>query len=229
MRKAKIKAILFIVVFLLVMAAAITLLLDMERQNKEIESLGYDPYAATPVPTQAPAVTPMPVSTVMPVATPVPTPAPTPVPTPVPTPAPTPVPTPTPIPVGQVIGSGSFVSNTGVPMNVRANWTATILDADQVRVTVEVYLDSYSLHIIASRNAVNVSVGDSYESADTPAVDWDENTQLHTLLATTTHTIPLSAGQSSSFPVQVQYLFRGEYFNREIPQVECGGYIELAR
>jgi hypothetical protein len=70
MRKGKIKAILFIVVFLLVMATAITLLLDMEREKKEVESLGYDPYRATPAPTVAPTVTPMPVSTIMP--TPVP-------------------------------------------------------------------------------------------------------------------------------------------------------------
>ena len=102
MRKGKIKAILFIVVFLLVMATAITLLLDMEREKKEVESLGYDPYRATPAPTVAPTVTPMPVSTIMP--TPVP---PTPAPTPTPTPAPTPTPTPTatPVPVGQVIGT----------------------------------------------------------------------------------------------------------------------------
>ena len=80
MRKGKIKALLFIIVFLAVMATAITLLLNMERERKEVESLGYDPYAATPAPTVPPTVTPMPVSTIMP--TPVP-------PTPVPTPPPT--------------------------------------------------------------------------------------------------------------------------------------------
>ena len=50
MRKGKIKAILFIIVFLLVMATAITLLLDMEREKQEVQSLGYDPYRATPAP-----------------------------------------------------------------------------------------------------------------------------------------------------------------------------------
>ena len=123
MRKGKIKALLFIIVFLLVMATAIALLLDMEREKKEVQELGYDPYAATPVPTLAPTVTPMPVSTIMPTPVP-PTPVPTPPPTPVPTP--TPAPTPTPVPVGQVIGSGSFRSETGVPLNVRAGRTGSI-------------------------------------------------------------------------------------------------------
>ena len=77
MRKGKIKALLFIIVFLLVMATAIALLLDMEREKKEVQELGYDPYAVTPVPTLAPTVTPMPVSTIMPTPVP-PTPAPTP-------------------------------------------------------------------------------------------------------------------------------------------------------
>ena len=207
MRKGKIKALLFIIVFLLVMATAIALLLDMEREKKEVQELGYDPYAATPVPTLAPTVTPMPVSTIMP----------------------TPVP-PTPVPVGQVIGSGSFRSETGVPLNVRADWTAGILDANTVGVKVDVYLESYSLQIIASHNAVNISVGDNYQSSDTPDVNIDDNSTLHsTLIATTMHTIPLSGGEARSFPMQVQYLFRGTYFKQEIDTIECGGAIQLAR
>ena len=69
MHKGKIKAIIFIIVFLLVMATAITLLLDMEREKQEVANLGYDPYRTTPVPTIAPTVTPMPVSTIMPMGT----------------------------------------------------------------------------------------------------------------------------------------------------------------
>ena len=227
MRKGKIKALLFIIVFLLIMATAIALLLDMEREKREVQELGYDPYAVTPVPTLAPTVTPMPVSTIMPTPVP-PTPVPTPPPTPIPTP--TPAPTPTPVPVGQVIGSGSFRSETGVPLNVRADWTAGIMDANTVGVKVDVYLESYSLQIIAANNAVNVSVGDSYQSANTPDVNIDDNSAIHdTLIATTMHTIPLSGGEARSVPMQVQYLFRGTYFQKEIDTIECGGAIQLAR
>ncbi len=227
MRKGKFKALVLLVTFLLVMAAAITLLLSMESERKEVAQLGYDPYMATPAPTIRPTPTPAPVSTIMP--TPVqPTPAPTPVPTPPPTP--TPIPTATPVPYGQIIGTGSFRSETGVPLNVRAEWTAQVLDASSVRVHVDVFLESYSLQIVASRNALNVSVGDSYQSADTPGVDLDDNANIHsTLLGSTEHIIPLSDGEARSFPMQVQYLFRGTYFKRDIDTIECGGAVNLAR
>jgi len=169
----------------------------------------------------------MPVSTIMPTPVP-PTPAPTPTPTPVPTP--TPKPTETPVPVGQVIASGSFASNTGVPMNIRADWEALLLDADHVGVRVKVYLESYSLQIQESRNAVNVSVGDNYQSADAPTLNIDDNANLHSsLIATTEHVLNLTGGQQKSFPVQVQYVFRGTYFQKEIDTVECGGMINLMR
>ena len=104
------------------------------------------------------------------------------------------------------------------------------MDANTVGVKVDVYLESYSLQIIASNNAVNVSVGDSYQSANTPDVNIDDNSAVHdTLIATTMHTIPLSGGEARSVPMQVQYLFRGTYFQKEIDTIECGGAITLSR
>ena len=115
-------------------------------------------------------------------------------------------------------------------MNIRAEWEALLLDESHVGVRVKVYLDSYSLHIQSSRNAVNVSVGDNFQSSDTPSVDIDDNTNIHSsLLATTEHVLNLAGGQQKSFPVQVQYVFRGTYFQRDIDTVECGGMIDLAR
>ena len=238
MDRGRIKAVLFIVVFLLILAVSVNLLVDLQKERKqEVVHVSADPYAAqtpAPAPTELPVETQAPVVTQAPATsapTPAPTSAPTPVPTPVPTPAPTPtpVPTPVPVPVGQQLGSGTFQSDTGVPMNVRAVWTANVLDANRVKVTVEVWLDSYSLHIIAVKNCVNVSVGDSYVSADAPAVDWDQNVKIETLLATTEHVVNLADGQRGSFPLQVEYQFGGEYHKVQLPVVECGGAIELVR
>lgn len=232
MNKGRIKATLFLVVFLLVMAVSVNLLLQLEHEREEVVQLPaptaapvIETAAPTPAPTPAPVSTPVPT----PVPTPAPTPAPTPKPTPVPTPAPTPVPTPPPQPVGQQLGTGVFTSDTGVAMNVRAVWTANVVDEARVKVTVQVFLDSYSLHLRAVKNCVNVSVGDSYVSADAPAVDWDKNVRLETLLAQTEHVLPLAAGQSQSFPVQVEYQFRGTYQDKDLPVIECGGHIDLAR
>ena len=237
MNKGRIKAVLFLVVFLLVMAVAVNLLLDMDRERREVVHLpAAAPAAETPAETPTPVQTPAPTPVQTPAPTPVPTPAPTPVPTPAPTPdpylsapSPTPVPTPVPVPVGQELGSGRFTSETGVGMNVRAEWRANVLDQSRVQVTVQVYLDSYSLQITEARNSLNVSVGDSYKTADTPTVNLEDNAKHETLLATTEHTVNLSDGESRSFPVQVEYYFGGTYMKKDLPVIECGGSITLAR
>ena len=232
MDKRRIKAVIFILLFLLVMAVAVNLLLDMEKDKREVVHLPGE--SAAPAPTEAPAPTPVP-------ATPAPTPVPTPTPeptrdpyidtpaTPVPTLQPLPTPTGTPTPEGEELGTGTFRSETGVGLNLRAEWTANVMDAKHVKVTVQIWLDSYSLHLIQVNNCVNVSVGESYVTANAPAVDIDDNGAHQTLLATTEHVVNLSDGESRSFPVQVEYQFGGVYQQQELPVIECGGAIELKR
>lgn len=236
----RIKAVLFIVVFLLVMAVAVNLLVDMQNARQEIDVGSNAPAIVTPpvgaetsapveipVSTPAPTMVPTPAPTEVTVVTPVATPAPTPEPTPEPTP--TPVPTPEPIPVGELIGSGVFASDTGVPMNIRAVWNAVIEDADHVKVTVEVWLDSYQINLIQVNNAVNVSVGDSYKSTGAPAIEWDQNVKIETLMGTTEHVLFLPQGATDNFPLAVEYHFGGVYSGQELPVIECGGYISLSR
>ncbi|MCR5576472.1 MAG: hypothetical protein K6F56_05635, partial [Oscillospiraceae bacterium] len=135
----------------------------------------------------------------------------------------------TPIPVGEELGKGVFRSETGVGLNLRAVWTANVMDERHVKVTVQVFLDSYSLHITQAYNCVNVSVGDSFVSAGAPTADYEDNTLHETLLATTEHVINLADGESRSFPVQVEYHFGGVYQKLELPVLECGGPIEIER
>ena len=232
MDKRRIKAVIFILLFLLVMAVAVNLLLDMEKDKREVVHLPSE--SAAPAPTEAPTPTPVP-------ATPAPTPAPTATPeptrdpyidtpaTPVPTLQPLPTPTGTPTPEGEELGTGTFRSETGVGLNVRAEWTAKVMDAKHVKVTMQIWLDSYSLHLIQVNNCVNVSVGESYVTANAPAVDIDDNGAHQTLLATTEHVVNLADGESRSFPVQVEYQFGGTYQQQELPVIECGGAIELKR
>lgn len=227
MAKGKIKAVLFIVVFVLAVAIGCNALIGMANMKPEETEPTVDPFLMTPDvnsqtgSTTAPTVAPTVVPTVAPTVAPTIAPA--------PTPTPTPVPTATPAPAGQVLGSGSFKSETGVPINIRANWTATVLDSERVQVKVEVILDSYALHIAESYGALNVSVGDQYASSNTPAVDYDGNEQLSTVLGTTTHTLNLAQGQSNSFTMAVEYHFGGTYSDQELPVIECGGSIQLSR
>ena len=232
MAKGKIKAVLFIIVFVLAVAIGCNALIDLS-ENKAPEVTA-DPFLTSPSPdpgqsgslpleTAAPTATPIPVQTVAPTV------APTPVPTPEPTPAPTPVPTPTPAPVGQVLDSGSVRSQTGLLIDVRADWVATVLDSDRVQVQVTVVLESYALQLAESYKSVNVSVGDQYASCNSPAVDYDGSAKLVTVLGTTTYTLYLAHGTSDVFPLAVEYHFGGTYSGEELPVIECGGSIVLSR
>lgn len=232
MARGKIKAVLFIIVFVLAVAIGCNALMDLSAE-KEPE-VTVDPYLDTPVPdeplssslpleTAAPTATPIPVQTVAP------TPAPTPEPTPVPVPTLAPGPTPTPAPVGQILDSGSFRSQTGLPIDIRADWVATVLDSDRVQVQVTVVLESYALQIAESYQSVNVSVGDQYASCNSPAVDYDGSAKLETVLGSTSHTLYLAQGMSDVFPLAVEYHFGGTYSGEELPVIECGGSIMLSR
>lgn len=230
MSKGRIKAVLFIIVFLLVIAVAVNLLMDMQSEKKAEATPTNDPYANTVTPSveTPPALeTPQPTPAIEPSVAPTATPTATPTPTPIPTATTEPV-QPV-IPQGEVIGSGSFTSDTGTPLNLRADWTAAVLDSERVEVTVNVYLVSYQIEVRELYNAVNVSVGDQYASADSPAIKWENNTRLETLLASTVHTLSLSSGSSASFPLAAQYQFGGTYSKVELPVIECGGTIELSR
>lgn len=125
------------------------------------------------------------------------------------------------------IGSGTFRSSTGVPLNIKAQWTAETLEENKVAVTVNVFLESYSILTLAEKNALHVRVGDSYITADVPALNIDDNTDIHSsLLAITEHVCVLPEG-GASFEVEIDYNFHGSYFNEKIETISCGGTINL--
>jgi len=195
---------------------------------------------SAPAPTAAPAPvhTPTPVATQTPVATPKPvvipasTPAPTPVPTPAPTPVPTPEPTAAPHPVpsyGQTIASGSFASNTGVGLNLQADWTARAVSATQVELTVSVSISSYSLQLSALPGGVILALDAQSVRMDQPAVNIEENGYHLTPIGSRSFTLDLAEGGSASYLLHVEWLFGGSYSGQEMPEIDCGGNIALSR
>ena len=232
--RGKSAVVLFVVVFLLVAAVIGTYLSEAPSKQPATgpSAPGNDvviiPAETVSVPTAAPTYAPAP--TIF-----VPTPAPTPIPTPVPTPAPTPEPTvvipspPVEAAIGVSLGSGSYHSETGVGLNIRADWSAVTVSDTQVDVTVAVSVDSYSLHCQASPYSVNVSLAGQYVSLDAPAIDYDGTAAINTKLASRTFTVNLSPGQSDSFHLDVAWSFGGVYQEMELPSIECGGDILLSR
>ena len=226
--KGKLVAVLFIVVFALLVAVVFSLLTDDQGMTN------IDDYRLQTVQTSSPILvdvpTSQPVQTVAPTMLPLPTPVPTPVPTPAPTPVPTPPPTPVPTPVPMItdLGAGSFASYTGNMINIIADWKVTALNENQVKVDVDVDVESYSLHLVAA-NSVNISFAGQYVTLGAPAVNYDGQPMARNDLASTSFIVDLPVGASNSYTLAVEWHFGGYYFNQSIPVIECGGAVNIVR
>ncbi len=243
MPRGRIKAVLFIIVFLLVAAVAATVLTSLDKTGLMPES------AETPAPvevveTPAPAETPAPVEVVeTPAPTPAPTPASTPKPTPAPTPSPTPTPAPTPaltpeptpeptptpepVPVGVSLGSGSFRSSTGVALNMIAEWSAVSTDGNRALVTVAVSCESHSASF--SAHPVHLMLGEQTATLTQPAISVEENVRTVTPFGSHTFTVELPASGSLTLPLAVEWQCGGiTYTGVTFDVIECGGNVTLS-
>jgi len=225
MSKGKIKAALFIIVFLLIVAVVCSWLVgekdevstpqpDTPSGAPSIEIIQHSSGPSAPINSAAPSQS---------VPTPTPTPEVTPTPTPEPTPSPTPV-------VDKVtLGSGSFRSDTGVAINLRTEWSAVTSGANTVDVTVTVSLDHYSLITAASAGAVNLSLGGNFVSMNAPAINYEGTEQLNTVFGSKTFTVELAPGASLDMPLAIEWHFGGRYSNVDLDVIECGGKIQFTR
>lgn len=163
---------------------------------------------ATPTPevvTDAPRQTQF----VIPSETPTPTPAATEA---VPTPAATPTPAPTPeAPSGKVLASGAFDSSTGVGINTHTAWTAAEQADGSVKLTLSVYVRSYTMEI--GSRAITVSVDGSSASGMTRAFGVDSpNAQTDTLIYTYSTTV----AKGSGIAVSVDWKYKGQYSGQDL-------------
>ena len=221
--KNKLIVVLFVVVFVLLIAVVFSLLNDSNSTDDigsfRIESTESDESLVTaietPTPTAAPEVTWLPNPTETPAAV-------------------TPEPTPTPQPVNTVLGSGTFESNSGTYLNMTADWTATTASDTQVDITFKVYAKSYALDYIGFPSAIHISVGDQYESCAANSISYTDNTLNLNELATYTVSVSLPVNSSNTYNVQVVWDFNGVYGSPtmgpvEVTSLECGGVITLVR
>lgn len=200
--------------------------------NHQIDgAVSGDSADVTPTPpvnqTNAP-VTPLVTLTLKPPAN---TPTPTAKPTPAPTAKPTPVPTPTPAPTPAVrdLGSGSFRSDTGVPINLVCSWSAKTSGSGTAEVTVHAALECYSLYVNASANALRFTVGDGSTTVNMPAIQSDATELVLTDLGSMSFTVNIADGETRTVPVSVEWMFGGVYSDVQLDVVTASTSTTLSR
>ena len=134
------------------------------------------------------------------------------------------------IPTGTVIASGSFRSDTGTALNIHADWTASISNAQTVDIAVTVYADHYELYTTANPNILQISVDGQYVSLGSPAIDYNGlNGLAMTEINSRTFSVSLASGEIRTIPVEVVWQYRGTYSGVELSTIECGGNITVSR
>ena len=252
----KVKVTLFLVLFLLVIALIIYIMTSGGGTQREL----YDPNPV--VSTAPPIASPTPVPTPVPLpATPAPTPVPTFSPTPY-QPAATPyaVPTPTPytyaVPTPDIFlpdapvsyapyaeatpfsvftapsMSGSFASDSGARLNIHADWIV-IPSGSTAEISVIVYADHYSIQH-HSYQSLFVTLGENTQAIFANEIYSDSNELQHTELGRASFTIPYTAGQLQSWPLDVKWRFNGTYGKDangnpiHLDTIECGGILTIS-
>ena len=134
------------------------------------------------------------------------------------------------IPVGTNIGSGSFRSDTGTGLNIRADWAAVISGQATVDITVTVYAECYSLYTTATPGALNIALDGQYVSLASPAIERDGTAGAGSVeINSRTFTVSLVSGEHREIPLDVTWLYRGSYSGVSLDTIECGGNIALNR
>lgn len=193
--------------------------------TQQLDTSVSDPTAVTP--TNAPA-TPMLTLTPQPVVV-TPTPTVKPVAQNTPTPTSVPTVTPVPTPAARNLGSGSFRSETGVPINLVCTWSAKTSGSGTAEVTVTAALESYALHVNASANALRFTVGTNSASVNMPTISTDTTEPILTDLGSMQFTVNIADGNTVTLPITVEWLFGGVYSDVALDVVTAATQITLSR
>lgn len=136
-----------------------------------------------------------------------------------------------PQPTQQVINrtinqTGSFESNTGTKMIMYANWTATSLNSETVKIKLDVILSTYTLSV-GPHNGVITVAGVDY-SFTSPGISYkSEKVRNNAVLTSRSIEVTVPAGQATAIPVSVKWDFYGTYGGVEISRVSAGGTINI--
>ena len=151
----------------------------------------------------------------------IPTDTPAPTGTPEPTAAPTPAPTPA-QPEGTVLGSGAFDSATGSGINTHTVWTAAEQSDGSVKLSLSVYVRSYTLEI--GQRSVAISVNGSTVGGMTRAFSVDApNAQVDTLIYSCT----VDVSGSDNVSVAVEWNYKGQYSGKDIDVISSDATISF--
>ncbi len=122
--------------------------------------------------------------------------------------------------------SGSFRSDTGTALNLIADWECVSVSAKNVRLTIKLSLESYSLSV-GERTANQLVLNGVPITYRTPALEVPSGGLTKTELYTWSETLPLMEDGSLQQDLYVFWVFTGSYSGVEMEKLELSGHISV--
>ena len=122
--------------------------------------------------------------------------------------------------------SGSFRSNTGTALNLVADWECVSVSAKNVRLTITLSLESYSLSV-GERGANQLILNGIPITYRTSALEVPSGGLSKTELYTWSETFPLMEDGSFQQDLYAFWVFSGTYSGVQIDQLELSGHIAV--
>lgn len=146
-------------------------------------------------------------------------------PSPVETPAPVEIPSDEPTGgSGLVDVSGSIRSETGTALNLIADWECVSVSARNVRLTVTLYLESYSLSV-GERYGNTLRIGEETVTFRTPALEVPSGELVKTELYSWSETYTLPEDGQLTTTLSAAWAFAGSYSGVELPEISLSGQV----
>ena len=125
-----------------------------------------------------------------------------------------------------VDASGSFRSDTGTALNLVADWECISVSAKNVRLTITLSLESYSLSV-GERSANQLVLNGIPITYRTSSIEVPSGGLSKTELYTWSETLPLMEDGSLQQDLYAYWVFSGTYSGVEIDQLELSGHIAV--
>lgn len=122
--------------------------------------------------------------------------------------------------------SGSFRSDTGTALNLVADWECISVSAKNVRLTIKLSLESYSLSV-GERTANQLVLNGVPITFRTEALEVPSGGLSKTELYTWSETIPMMEDGSLQQDLYVFWMFSGSYSGVEMEKLELSGHISV--
>lgn len=121
---------------------------------------------------------------------------------------------------------GEIPADPAAKIALSLDWVAEPLSTDRYKITVILYLNSYSV-FVGERDDGELSIGTNRKSFHSDKIDYEDDKKVKTALTEYTFEHTVSGTDARSLPVSASWYFGGVYAETPVDRLSLDGMIRL--